>query len=446
MKSILVLGAGQSAPFLIRRLLQEPVRVVVADRDKTAAERAVEGADNGSARTIDARDGEQLRGAINGADLVVNLLAPAFQAPVGRLCLEQGRSMVSASYRSLELLALDDEARRAGLVLASELGLDPGLDHMSAMRLLDGLRSQGVKVEEFESYGAGIADPETVDNPLGYAVTWNPRNVVMAGEAGARYVGGGAVRMVPYPEVFARTWPVEVPGVGRLEAYPNRDSVGYVPRYGLDGAERVVRATMRAPGFCETWACVARLGLANEQIEIPKLPDLCWRELTESCLSEQVQGELETRVAERLGVHRGSTAMRNLAWLGLFSEDRIGALCARTAAARTPAEALVGLLSDRLALPPEGRDLVVLHHRVRGRDADGRAVRAQSTLAVRGEPGGLTAMARTVGLPLALAALDILDGAFPATGCPLPTDPAIYERLLPRVEDAGLRFEEAVEP
>lgn len=445
MKTILVLGAGQSAPYLIRRLLEEPIRVVVADRELAAAERAVAGSDNGTARSIDATDTQQLVASIRDADMVVNLLAPMFQAPVARLCLELGRSMVSASYRSPELAALDGDARDAGLVFASEMGLDPGLDHMSAMRLLAELRGQGVRIDAFDSYGAGLADPETVKNPLGYAITWNPRNVVMAGEAGARYLGGNQVRLVPYPTVFERTWPVDVPGVGSLEAYANRDSVGYIPLYGLETAHRVMRATMRAPGFCETWHAVARLGLANEKVEVPGLPEMSWKALVETFLPETSTGDVLARVCGRLGVHPGSRAASNLRWLGMFSEDTIRDLSPAAAAATTPAQAMIALLAERLALPEGGRDLVVLHHEIAGTDADGRSVKATSTLACKGEPGGITGMARTVGLPAALAALDILEGSFPVLGCPLPTEVAIYERLLPRVEASGLRFEERIE-
>ena len=351
MKRILVLGAGQSSPCLIDRLLEAPVEVRVADRDADAAARAVAGAARGAAVGFDATDEAGLRAEVGAADMVVNLLAPSFQVPVARACLAEGRSMVSASYRSSGLAALADEAEARGLSFASELGLDPGLDHMSAMRLLETLRGEGRTILAFESYGAGIADPDTVDNPLGYVVTWNPRNVVMAGEAGARFVDEGGIKVVPYPEVFRRTWTVEVPGLGPLDAYPNRDSFAYVELYGLKHARRVLRATMRAPGFTEAWYALAKLGLANETITIPGLADLTWRQLTQCFLPEGRDRNLETRLADHLGLHRTSAALRTLRWLGLFERTRVGALTGE--AVRTPAEAVRALLTERLRLPPD---------------------------------------------------------------------------------------------
>lgn len=442
MRRILVLGAGQSSPYLIRHLLeaQEPLEVTVADRDLQLATARVGGHPRGRAVALDASDEAAALDLIRAAEVVVNLLAPSFQVPVARLCLEAHRSMISASYRAPGLLALDDEARRRGVVLLSELGLDPGLDHLSAARLLDRARAAGARVRRFFSYGAGVLDPTSGDNPLGYAVTWNPRNVVRAGAAGARYLEEGVLRLVPYPELFLRTWPVEVPGEGRFEAYANRDSTSYIGLYGLEEAATVVRATLRRGGFAATWHALARLGLTRDDVEIEALPMMSWRALLETHLAPG-GGDVSRRLSMQLGLHPTGAVLDTLRWLGLFDDQPIGALSADAARACTPADALEALLKVRLALPPAGRDLVILHHVVEVDGPDGEGVTLTSTLVERGVPG-VTAMAKTVGLPAALAALEILNGTLPATGAPLPLEPALWRHLLPKVEAAGLRFSE----
>lgn len=442
MKRILVLGAGQSSPYLVRHLLAagSDIGVTVADRDLSLAQARVRGTERGEARPLDATDAAGVAEAVADADIVVNFLAPVFQAPVAKICLDAGRSMISASYRSEGLLALDAEAKEKGLVLASELGLDPGLDHLSAQRLLAEVRRHGDTVESFYSYGSGVVDRDSVPNPLGYAITWNPRNVVRAGADGARFREDGVTRLVPYPQVFRRTWPVEVPGEGPLEAYANRDSLPYLPLYALENASTVVRATLRHSGYCETWSAIVQLGLSAETV-IPNLVEKTWRELVE-CTLPPGTGDLGQRVAALLRLHPSSRAIDNLRWLGLFEDRRIRDLSTVSEEVETAADAMIALLEARLALPEGGRDLVILHHVVGARSHRGELRRYTSTLVERGDTE-VTAMARTVGLPAALATLAVLDGSFPVRGTPIPTDARIVERLLPAVEDEGLRFSEA---
>lgn len=444
MKRILVLGAGQSSPYLIAHLLKQTeleLEVVVADRDPELAARRTAGYPHGRSIGVDAHDTSQLAEAIQNADVVVNLLAPPFQVPIARLCIDAGRSMVSASYRSPGLAELDEPARSRGLVLASEIGMDPGLDHMSAMRLLARIRAGGGRVLRFLSYGSGVVDRSTVNNPLGYAITWNPRNIVMAGESGARFLDRGQLQIVGHRDLFARTWPVHIPGEGTMESYPNRDSIAYIPSYGLEEANTVVRGTLRHPGFCETWSAVARLGLADENTVIPNLSALRWRDLVDVYLPPgRDAGHL--RLARHLGLHPTGGAIENLRWLGLFSDTLIGALSEEAKKAETPAQAMVELLKARIPLPPEGRDLVILHHEVEAQYPGNRSALHTSTLVVRGEPSGTTAMAKTVGLPAALAALAILEDRFRPLGAPIPIEPAVYESLLPEVERWGLHFAE----
>jgi saccharopine dehydrogenase-like NADP-dependent oxidoreductase len=445
MKRILVLGAGRSAPYLIRHLLahgeEEGFTVAVADRSLEPAAQQVGGHPRGEALALDVEDAGALSGEIARADLVVSLMPPALQPRIARACVEAGRSMVSASYLDTATRALDPEARNRGVAILAELGLDPGIDLLAAAELIRRVEADGGVVEAFESYGSGVPAPESVANPLGYAVTWNPRNVVMAGEKGAVYLRDGLLRVVPWQRIFAEVWTVAVEGVGRMEAYPNRDSLAHRANLGLGRARTLIRGTLRYPGFSEIWREVVRLGLPNEALALPGLAGLCFRELTEAFLPP-ASGPVEARVARYLGLPPGGRAMAGLGWLGLFSEEPIGAPAA------TAAEALTQLLARKLMLPQGGRDMVILVNEltVVYPGEAGRRERVTANLVERGEPGGTTAMARAVGLPAALAARLLLRGTLTVTGCLAPTDPRIYAPLLPVLAAEGIRFDERRRP
>ncbi|MCA9548599.1 MAG: saccharopine dehydrogenase NADP-binding domain-containing protein [Myxococcales bacterium] len=444
-ETVLVLGAGQSAPYLIKYLLENAAahdwRVVVADRDEAMAQARVGGHPRGRAVALDAKDTAALRTLVADAKVVVNFLAPMFQHPVAELCLELGRHMVSASYQDRRVGALHDAAVAKNVTLLCELGLDPGMDHMSAMKLIHALQAKGGVITSFCSYGSGVPALDSRDNPLGYAITWNPRNVVMSGEAGAQYLLDGRIKVVPYPDLFHRSWPVEVPGVGTMEAYPNRDSLSYKAIYGLADAETLIRGTLRYPGYCETWYQVARLGLPNERIPIPNLAERTWAELTDMFLPPGEHGSVRLRAARHLGISPGGTIMKNLEWLGIFDDTPTGA------PGETAAEAMIHLLKGKLRLPPRGRDMVILAHEllVHYPDEGGRKERVTSTLVDLGEPDGLTAMSKTVGLPAALGARLLMTDSFPRPGSFIPIEPVIYEPMLEELAQAGLTFEERVE-
>lgn len=440
MRRILVLGAGQSSPYLIARLLERGqargFEVVVADANRAMAEERIGDHPAGRAFGLDATDLVDTGVQIRDAEVVVNLLPPPFQPAVAAQCVELGCHMVSASYRSERVADLDADARTRGVTILCELGLDPGLDHLSAMKMLDATRRQGGQVVRFVSYGSGVLAPGSADNPFRYAITWNPRNVVMAGEAGAQFIDAGSLRLIPYPEVFARTWCVEVSELGLMEAYANRDSLAYRELYGLEEAHTLIRGTLRHLGFCEAWYAIARLGLPNEKLVIPDLPDRTWAEVVETCLPAGSGSDLRRRVADHLRIHRTGRAMDAMSWLGFFSDDKIGGR------ARTPAQALAGLLQHKLRLRDDQRDVVILQHELDSLYPDGTAERTTSTLIEYGRPGEMTAMARTVGLPAALAAEMLLFGENFPRGALVPTIPEIYEPLLSRLAEAEVRFSE----
>jgi saccharopine dehydrogenase-like NADP-dependent oxidoreductase len=447
MRRILILGAGRSAPYLIQRLLTASVdrgwQVTVADRDLELARSRIAGHPNGRAIALDASDEQQMASWIGAADVVANVLAPAFQGRVARLCVEAGVHMVSVSYFQNETRNLDGWARERGVLLLGEMGLDPGIDHMMAAEAIRAATSAGGVVRAFRSFGSGIPAPDSISNPLQYLVTWNPWNVATSGWAGAEYLLDGQIRIVPHDRLFHHTWPVEVNGVGRLEGYPNRDSLSYLDHFGLDGVRTMIRGTLRHPGFCETWAKVVALGLTNDTIRIPGLGERSPREVVEMLLPIPVPFDrVEAAATLFLELNPTGQLMENLRFLGLF-DDRPTGCNGDTAAAL-----LSHLLETRLAPLPESRDMVTIYHEMEVEfPGEGRpAERQVSTMVEFGVPTEMSAMAKTVGLPTAVAVEMLLTGELELRGCRLPTHPKICDAVLAHLRAEGLTFNERIDP
>ncbi len=445
MKNILVLGSGQSASFLVSQLLKDAVAedfsVTVGDVDIESAKAAVGGHPRGATLQLDINDAELRAAEIKRSNIVVNMLPAAFQNLVAWDCVNHGRDMMSVSYRDQATRDLDQDAKRQGILLLSEMGLDPGIDHMSAMALIRGVEGDGGRIVAFRSYGSGIPAPGQPDNPLRYALTWDARNVVMAGESGAQYMEGHRIKIVPSHHVFAHTWPCDVEGVGMLEAYANRDSLSYMKSFGLEHVQTMIRGTLRYPGWSETWGQIVNLGLPNETMRIPNLSERSYAEVIEMFLPLDLRGvSLERRVAHFLRINPTGNIMEKLRWLGLFSNEFTGCQ------GDTACDMMVHLLQQKLALGPEMRDLVLLVHELDVEYPDRPDERITSTFAVEGEPGGFSAMSKTVGLPVAIATVLKLRGDLSLTGSLIPTHPAIYESILPGIESAGLRFTERRKP
>ncbi len=448
MKRILVIGAGQSSPYLIHHLLADAARedwhVTVADIDVEMARQRIGDSSHGDAIPFDVHDAELRRNEIEKADIVVSMLAPEFHTIVAHDCVELGRHLVTASYRDAATRALDPSARRRNIIILSEMGMDPGLDHMSAMSIIKQVRAAGGVVEGFRSYGSGVPAPETASsNPLGYVITWNPRNVAIAGAYGAQYMEDGQFKVIPYHEIFHHTWDAHVEGIGRFEAYPNRDSLSYKKIFGLEDVKTMIRGTLRYPGWCETWDYIVKLGLTNDTVEIPGLETKSYRDVVEMFLPLTTTGSsVEQRVAVWLQINPTGSIMERLRWLGLFSDDLV------VSRGKTAAEVLTSLLVRKLPLPPGGRDMAILQHEldVTYPNQDNRRERVVSTLIAYGDPDGFTAMSKTVGLPAAIGVKLILKGEIQLTGCHIPTLPTIYEPVLKELKDTGLEFLERFEP
>ncbi len=447
MRRILILGAGRSAPYLIQRLLKSAAahdwQVTVADRDLAFAEARIAGHPNGRAIALDASDEQQMAAWIGTADVVVNVLAPAFQGRVARLCVEAGVHMVSVSYLQNETRNLDSWARERGVLLLAEMGLDPGIDHMMAAEAVRATADAGGVVRAFRSFGSGVPAPDSLSNPLQYLVTWNPWNVATSGGAGAQYLQDGRIRIVPQSRLFLHTWPVDVDGVGRLEGYPNRDSLSYLEHFGLNGVHNMIRGTLRHPGFCETWSKVVTLGLTNDTIHIPNLGDRSPREVVEMFLPIPVPPDrVEAAATLFLELNPTGRQMENLRFLGLFDDEPTGC------AGDTAAAMLSHLLETRLAPLPESRDMVIIVHEmeVEYPDSDRASERQTFTMVEYGEPMRMSAMAKTVGMPAAIAVEMLLTGEIELRGCLLPSRPEICDSILARLRAEGLEFTEKIEP
>lgn len=446
MKNILILGAGQSAPYLISYLLDEAQKnnwyVTVADRDLNVAKAAVDDHANGSAIEFDVNDADKRHSLIQKCDIVVNFLTPTFQYLIALDCLRYSKHVVSASYENTRVAELDADAKKCGVLILNEMGLDPGIDHMSAMEIINGIRAKGGTISKFISYGSGIPAPEVKSNPLQYCITWNASNVVTAGDAGAQYMENGKVKLVPHQKVFDRTWHVEVDGIGILEAYPNRDSLIYRSIFNLKNVDTMIRGTLRYPGWSETWNQIVKLGMYLNTLTLPPIADCTYQEFTQMFIPLNANGtNFEARVANFLNINPTGTIMNNLKWLGLLSDEKIGSNF------KTPMHLMTDLLKKKMPLPEGERDMVILQHDIiADYGEDKPKEKTIATLVDYGDPKtGMTAIAKTVGAPAAIAVKLILKGELNLTGCQIPTHEEIYPKVLAELKTLGIEFKEKTE-
>lgn len=420
MKRVLVLGAGLVSRPIVRDLLGRGIPVTVADQARPRAEALVAGFPHGRAVSIDAADEGALGALLGDADLVVSLLPYTRHVAVARRCLSARRDLVTTSYVSPEMRALDADASAAGLLFLNECGLDPGLDHMSAMRVIARLRREGWTLRSFWSSTGGLPAPEAADNPWRYKFSWSPRGVLLAGRNAARYLEDGAVVEVPGPALFDHATPMEVPGLGAFEVYPNRDSLPYVDTYGIDGVRSMFRGTIRFRGWSAILREAARLHLLD--VEPRAWPEgATWREVMQT-LAPGVSGSDPRHAA--------------LLWAGCFEDRPIESTSA------APIDLLCRALEAKLAFVPGERDMIVMEHRFTAERGESSR-RVVSRLVAFGEPHGDSAMARTVTLPAAIAVRLRLEGRLARTGVRIPVEPEIYEPVLDEMERLGIRFDES---
>ncbi len=434
MKNILVLGAGLVARPLVRYLLDHGFHVTVASRTVEKARALVGDHPNGKALPFDiAREGERLGDLVKEADLTVSLLPYIHHIQVARECVRHRCHLVTTSYVKDEMRALDGAAKEAGIILLNEIGLDPGIDHMSAMRIIHRVHAAGGKIRAFRSYCGGLPAPDANDNPLGYKFSWSPRGVVLAGRNDARYLENGRIVEVPNARLFATHYLLWIEGLGDLEAYPNRDSLPYIELYGIPETETMYRGTLRNLGWCDVMQKLNELGYFSLE-ERTDLHSKSFRQVMAELIGKPDTADLRADLAAHLNLSYNSGVMTALEWLGLLDDAPV-----------PPATTLLDLLADqmlaKMAYREGERDMVVLVHDFLAVYPD-REERITSTLLDFGEPGGDTAMARTVGLPAASACRLILEGRIQLTGVHIPVLPEIYEPALEELERLGIRMKE----
>jgi len=431
---VLILGAGLVAGPLVRYLLGvKGFRVTVATRTVDKAERLIGGARNGTAVALDVDDEAALEALIAKHDLSISLLPYVHHPLVARLCVKHKKQMVTTSYVKDVMRSLDGAARDAGVILLNEIGVDPGIDHMSAMQVIHRIRDEGGTLVSFKSNTGGLPAPEANTNPMGYKFSWAPRGVVLAGKNPARFLKDGKTVDVPGPQLFAHHGPCAIAGFGELEVYPNRDSLPYIESYGIPSVESMFRGTLRYPGWCNTLKAIVDLGILDET-ERTDLAGLTFAQWTGRLLG--MTGKATALdLARRLGLSVDAKPATDLVWLGLTSSDPL------PKEATTYLDVLAQRMLSKMQYAPGERDMLVMQHEFVVR-YDDRTEKTLSTMVDYGIPNGDTSMSRLVGLPAAIAARMILQGEIDLTGVQVPMVPAVYEPFLEELATLGVRFTE----
>ncbi len=441
MKNILIIGAGRSSANLIKYLLEHAGqynwRIRVGDMDVSFAEGKIGVSAYATAFKLDASNDEQRRSEIEKADLVISMLPASMHMKVAKDCIELGKNVITPSYIPDEMWELDDAAKKKGIVILNEMGVDPGIDHMSAMKIIHRLKAQGAQLDSFESFTGGLIAPESDNNPWHYKITWNPRNVVLAGYGGtARFKENGTVKFIPYHRLFERLTHVDLGTDGSFTGYGNRDSLKYLKLYDLEAIPTLIRGTLRGAGYCEAWNVLVQLGLVDDSFALDYSPEMTWESFTSSFLPPG-EGDVKLRLKNYLHVSEQNLEM--LEWLGIFENKPIGV------SSGSPAQVLQRLIEQRWVLGDHDKDMIVMWHRFRY-TIDHKHVELQSKLISYGDDPVHTAMSKTVGLPIAIAAKHILEGRWNLSGVQLPTNPDIYEPVLQELESLGIRFSESELP
>ncbi len=444
MKNILLIGAGRSTYSLIKYIAQHADqyqwKLSIADQQLELAEEKAGWHPNFSAHLLDVRDAEQRSNMIAAHDIVISMLPAHMHMEVARDCLRFKKHMLTASYISPEMEALDTEARAAGVIMINEIGVDPGIDHLSAMKVLDEIRDQGGKMLLFESFTGGLVAPESDNNPWNYKFSWNPRNVVLAGSGGAvKFIQEGKYKFIPYHQLFRRTEFIEVEGYGRFEGYANRDSLRYRATYGLQDIPTIYRGTLRRPGFCRAWDVFVKLGMTDDSYVLPDSDKMSKRDFTNTFLAYNPNDSVELKLMHYLNIPQDSELMEKLSWLGIFEDEVIGLKNA------TPAQMLQKILEDRWRMADNDKDMIVMFHKF-GYEHKGEQKMIESSMVCIGKNHQETAMALTVGLPLGIALKNVLTGTISTPGVQIPITREIYQPMLEELRENGIFFNEKEVP
>lgn len=431
MKNILIFGAGKSATCLIEYLCktceEHSWRLIVCDSDLATAQSKINQCMNARAISIQVSDQPKRVELIKEADLVISMLPPHLHYFVAKDCLLYSKHLLTASYIDEKIKNLENEIKQKGILFLCETGLDPGIDHLSAMRIIDGIKKKRGKILSFKSHCGGLISPESDDNPWHYKITWNPANIVSAGSSGAVFKENGKIMAIPYRDVFSNCKEVHVPGLSQLAWYPNRDSLAYIKTYGLEEAQTFIRTTLRHPVFCRGWNVMVNMGFTNwddhEEIKNCKTYYEWFLEKNKDMTAPLPIIEDETEFNSLID------------YLGLRSNKLIEIQKSNSAAM------LQNILEKRLGMKPYDKDMIVMFHEI-GFEIDGKKNEIKSSLTVKGEDQIRTAMAKTVGLPIGIAAKLILLDKIKLTGLHIPVVPEIYEPVLDELQTNAIKFKE----
>lgn len=445
MDKILVLGAGRSATSLIAYLLENAAtynwEITVADYALQLAEEKINGYSRGKAVAFNINKEEECNELVKKNDVVISMLPARFHTVVAEACLAYEKHLLTASYVSDEMKAFDLEAKKKGLLFLNECGLDPGIDHMSAKKVIDHIRiEKGLELKAFESFTGGLLAPDqNDDNPWQYGFTWNPRNVVLAGQGTVKFIQEGRYKFIPYHKLFRRIEMIHIPGHGYFEGYANRDSLQYLDVYELHGIQTLYRGTLRRPGYCKAWDIFVQLGATDDTYQMEGVKDMTHRQFINSFLSYNPNDSVELKLAHYMSLEVEGPEMHRLKWLGIFDEEPVGMMKG------TPAQVLEHILKKKWTIRPDQKDQIVMWH-LFDYEENGMAKRIRSAMVADGENATDTAMSKTVGLPLGIAAKLLVTNKVEARGVQIPITPEFYNPILSELETLGFEFiEEEVE-
>jgi len=445
MRSVLIIGAGRSASSLIRYLLSksesENLHLIVADLSLALAQKKTQNHPNATPIALNIFDADERKSAIEKASIVISMLPAHLHIEIAKDCLLFKKNLVTASYISDAMQALNEDVKNNNLIFMNEIGLDPGIDHMSAMKVIDEIRAKGGKMLLFESFCGGLVAPESDNNLWNYKFTWAPRNVVLAGQGGAaKFIQEGAYKYIPYGTLFRRTEFLEVEDYGKFEAYSNRDSLKYRSIYGLDDILTLYRGTIRRVGFSKAWNMFVQLGMTDDSYIMEDSENMSYRQFVNSFLPYHPTDSVEIKTRLILKIDQDDIMWDKLLELDLFNPNKKVNL-----PNATPAQILEKILSDSWSLEPNDKDMIVMYHKF-GFELNGEKKQIDSKMVCIGEDQTYTAMAKTVGLPVAMATLLILNGKITTPGVQLPIKKEVYLPILKELEEYGVVFNEQTMP
>lgn len=432
MKKALILGAGMVVKPMVHYLLDNGIQVTIASRTKSKAEAMIKGREHGTALAWTVDDEDTLDKLVYGHDIAVSLLPYAYHPMVAKYCIKHKKPLVTASYVQPKMSALDDEAKKAGVLLLNEIGLDPGIDHMSAMRIIDTVHNKGGKIKEFYSLCGALPAPEAATNPFKYKFSWSPKGVVMAGNNDAKYLKHGKITEVPTENLFKDIFDLDFPSVGKLQVYPNRDSLPYINTYGIPETSTMFRGTFRYKGWCESLDAIKALGLITNDKK--DFTGKTYAEMVAILIGADSASDIKQKAADYLKIDKNAYALNTIEWLGLFDEKPMNRK------EDTTFEITSDLMIEKMQLGGDERDMCIMQHVFLAEYADGKQEVIKSRLIDFGTLNTDTSIARTVALPAAVAVRMILEGKITETGVHIPVIPCIYNPILDALEEMNIKM------